>query len=210
MSTWWLQGSASTTTCREPMSTADRQRWNERYQEADTLPTPAAPVGVADVVDLLPTTGRALDVACGVGAGSVWLAMQGLAVVGIDGSDVAIDHATRLAATHGVEDRCRFEVRDLDAGLPPGPSVDLVMCHLFSARALDEAMVGRLHAGGVLAITVLSEVGSGPGPFRAGPGELMDRFGLFDRLEIVHHRELGGSATLVGVVTGPGPLGRLD
>ncbi len=192
------------------MSADDRQRWNERYRDAGTLPTPAAPAGVADVIPLLPMKGRALDVACGAGAGSVWLAMQGLAVVGIDGSDVAIDHATRLAAAHDVEDRCRFEVSDLDAGLPPGPKVGLVMCHLFSARALDEAMVSRLDPNGVLAITVLSEVGSGPGPFRARPGELLDRFGLFDQMEIVHHRELSGMATLVGVVAGPEPLGRLD
>jgi len=84
------------------------------------------------------------------------------------------------------------------------------MCHLFSASALDEAMVGCLSPGGVLAITVLSEVGAGAGPFRASPGELLERFGRFDQLEVAHHHERDGVATLLGVAAGPQPLGRLD
>ena len=148
-----------------------------------------------------------MDVACGAGAGAVWLAMRGLDVHGIDASDVAIERAADLAETHGVDDRCRFTVCDLDDGLPAGPRVDLVTCHLFSARSLDEAIIERLMPNGVLAITVLSEVGSEPGPFRAGPGELLERFGS---LEVRHHREAEGTATLVGFATGPEPSGRLD
>jgi len=188
----------------------DRDRWNGRYLEAEPPQVPVSPKGFAGLTDLLPTSGTALDVACGVGAGSVWLAIQGLVVEGIDASDVAIDRATDLAAAHGVADRCSFRVADLDAGLPVGPPVDLVMCHLFSARALDAAMVDRLRPHGVLAITVLSEVGGETGPFRAAPGELLARFGRFGRLEVLHHSEADGSATLVGLAAGPEPHGRLD
>ena len=61
-------------------------------------------------------------------------------VWGVDVSPVAIDLAHRLAELSGVADRCRFEVVDLDDGLPDGPRVDLVLCHLphlFRDRRFD-------------------------------------------------------------------------
>lgn len=189
------------------MTIDDRDRWNGRYREAASAPKPSAPTGFLDVVDMFPAAGSALDIACGVGAGSVWLALRGLVVSAVDGSDVAIDRARELAALHGVAERCRFEVFDLDEGIPAGTPVELLTCHLFSAPALDEAMRARLVPGGVLAITVLSEVGASPGPFRARPGELLERFST---LELLHHREGEGSATLVGRAAGPQPVRRLD
>lgn len=189
------------------MSLEDRDRWNERYRARLGSGEPAVPAGFVPIVDLLPTAGTALDLACGVGTGTVWLAQRGLDVLGVDASDVAIEAAGQLAASVAVEDRCRFSIHDLDAGLPPGPSVDLVACHLFSAPGLDAAIMERLRPGGVLAITVLSEVGGESGPYRARPGELLERFGPLD---IRSHLEGAGTATLVGVVTGPALTTRLD
>jgi SAM-dependent methyltransferase len=189
------------------MSMEDRERWNERYRAAPARSNPSVPAGFVPVVDLLPSRGAALDLACGAGSGAVWLAGIGLEVQAVDASDVAIDAAARLADESGVGDRCRFSVHDLDTGLPAGPSVDLITCHLFSAPGLDREIIGRLRPGGVLAITVLSEVGGEPGPYRALPGELPERFGVLD---IRFHREGDGTATLVGAATGPAPTTRLD
>jgi hypothetical protein len=55
-------------------------------------------------------------------------------------------------------------------------------------------MVERLAPGGLLAMAVLSEVGAGPGRFRAGPGELRN---AFDRLRIEAHGEADGLAWLL-------------
>lgn len=192
------------------MSAEDQQRWDGRYVETGASTEWSIPSGFTDVERLFPVTGRALDVACGAGQGSVWLAQRGLWVLGVDVSAVAIEQSTHLAEAAGVGDRCEFVAHDLDLGLPDGPLVDLVTCHLFSARSLDELMVQRLDANGVLAITVLSEVGGTAGPFRAAPGELLDRFGRFEAFEVVHHAEASGRATLVGVAAGPQPHGRLD
>jgi SAM-dependent methyltransferase len=146
------------------------------------------------VEHLLPRSGHALDVACGRGEAAVWLALRGLQVWGIDVSPVAIALARELAAQAGVTDRCRFEVVDLDGGLPAGPPVDLLLCHLFRDPGLYEAMVDRLAPGGVLAVAVRSEVDGETGPFRAPAGELDVAFGHLDMLA---EDEEGGRAWIV-------------
>lgn len=163
------------------MSEQDRRRWDARY--ADRAPaTPegeqvAPPAALAGCERWFPLRGHALDVACGQGHGAVWLALRGLHVWGVDASPVAIGHAAALATSAGVADRCRFDVVDLDDGLPHGGFVDVVLCHMFRDPELDHALVERLRPGGVLAVATLSEVGADPGPFSARAGELRDAFG---------------------------------
>jgi SAM-dependent methyltransferase len=156
----------------------DRRRWDERY--ANLQPASVAsvePPGVlAAHAEVFPTGGQALDLACGQGFGTVWMARRGLDALGLDISPVAIAQALDLAERCGVGDRCRFDVVDLDDGLPPGPPVDVILCHKFRDRRLDRAIIGRLAPGGLLAIAVLSEVGAAPGPFRAVAGELPAAF----------------------------------
>lgn len=118
-----------------------------------------------------------------------------MTVWGVDVSPVAIEQARILADSEGVTDRCRFDVVDLDDGLPDGPNVDLVLCHLFRDPALDSAMIERLAPGGMLAIAVLSEVDAEPGRYRAAPGELTIAFA---ELEILASDEADGIAWLVG------------
>lgn len=153
------------------------------------LPPVFAPYGSA-----FPTTGTALDLACGRGPVAVWLAQRGLRVWGLDVSPVAVALARELADAYGVAARCRFDVADLDDGLPAGPPVDVVVCHLFRDPRLDTAVVERLVPGGLLAVAVLSEVGAEPGPYRARPGELLDAFAALD---VVAAGEGDGQAWLV-------------
>ncbi|KLO41024.1 SAM-dependent methyltransferase [Mycobacterium nebraskense] len=164
------------------MAEADRQRWDERYatKAPPTVDAVGPPEFLAPHAELLPTAGRALDLACGPGLTAVWLAMRGLRVEGLDVSPVAVAQARGLARRAGVSDRCHFEVVDLDDGLPGGPSADVIVCHRFRDRRLDRAMIERLAPGGLLAIAVLSEVGAAPGPFRAVAGELPAAFAELD------------------------------
>ncbi|UXA04540.1 class I SAM-dependent methyltransferase [Mycobacterium sp. SMC-2] len=164
------------------MAEADRQRWDERYAEKapPTVEAVGPPEFLAPYLELLPVAGRALDLACGPGLAAVWLAMRGLEVEGVDVSPVAIAQARDLAHRAGVGDRCRFEVLDLDDGLPAGAPVDLILCHRFRDRRLDHAIIERLAPGGLLAMAVLSEVGAAPGPFRAVAGELPAAFADLD------------------------------
>lgn len=161
------------------MSDEDRRRWEERYaagrgdSEMDRVGPPSL---FEPYEDLFPTRGHALDVACGRGRTSVWLASRGLEVLGVDIAPSALAVARRLAEGAGVAGACRFEVADLDAGLPPGPPEDVIVCHMFRDERLDRPMVDRLAPDGILAVAVRSEVGAGPGRFQATAGELRRAF----------------------------------
>lgn len=175
------------------MADEDRVRWDERY--ADREPGPVGPPAVfAAYESAFPVTGFALDLACGQGAASVWLAARGLQVLGVDVSSVAIACARDLAARNGLEQRCRFETVDLDDGLPAGPAADVIVCHKFRDRRLDTAIVDRLAPGGLLAISALSEVGARPGPFRVTAGELTR---VFAALDVIAASEADGVAWLL-------------
>lgn len=166
------------------MSDADQEQWDQRHAADGIAPIDdydPPPVFMAHQ-HLFPTGGEALELACGRGRSAVWLATRGMAVRGVDVSPVAIEMARGLATESGVADHCRFDVFDLDEGLPEGPPVDLLFCHLFRDPGLDQAMMERLALSGTLAIAVLSEVGASAGPFRARPGELVEVFGSLDVL----------------------------
>lgn len=178
------------------MSNSDRERWDARY-----LTRPSPPVGDVSLpavftkfAEVFPAAGHGLELACGHGAASVWLARRGVTMVGIDVSLVAVDAARVLAAEAGVAERCRFDVADLDDGLPAGPHADVLICHLFRDSRLDAAIIGRLAPNGVLAISALSEVGAAPGPFRARPGELVAAFAA---LTVIAHDEVDGVAWML-------------
>lgn len=178
------------------MSAEDRIRWDAKY--AGRCVPASGTVGPAAVfapfVDEFPVAGHALDIACGQGTASVWLAQRGLQVAGFDISPVAVEQARALATAVGVGDRCRFDVVDLDDGLPPGPAADVIYCARFRDRRLDVPMAQRLAPGGLLAISALSQVGSTPGRFRVAPGELRTAFA---ELELIADGEADGMAWLL-------------
>ncbi|MEB3023698.1 class I SAM-dependent methyltransferase [[Mycobacterium] crassicus] len=178
------------------MSEGDRTRWDRTYADRG-IPTTDA-IGVDAVFaahrDAFPAAGHAIDVACGQGAGAIWLARRGLRVHGFDISAVAITQARALAERSGVGGRCRFDVVDLDDGLPGGPPADVIYSARFRDRRLDEPMMGRLAPGGLLALSALSQVGGSAGRFRAAPGELC---AAFPGLEVIAAGEGQGLAWLL-------------
>lgn len=179
------------------MSDEDRRRWDEKYERLGPKSVDAVglPAVLSPFADLFPSAGNAIDLACGQGLAAVWLALRGLDVWGLDISGVAIDHARALARRTRVQDRCRFDVVDLDRGLPDSPPAAAILCHRFRDRRLDEAIVARLAPDGLLAIVALSEVGHGPGQFRVAPQELPTAFAALD---VIATGEGQGQAWLLG------------
>jgi SAM-dependent methyltransferase len=99
------------------------------YRQADGKPErlpwhqDAPPKILVDAVAAAGSGKRALDVGCGAGVFSVWLAEQGMDVTGIDLFPEAIAMGEARAKEHGV--RVNFVAGDLFAFEPPAP-FDLV------------------------------------------------------------------------------------
>jgi SAM-dependent methyltransferase len=160
-----------------------------------------------DLVHRLPRSGRALDVACGAGAQTLWLAHRGLTVVALDVSPVAIGLTEAAAIAAGLGEVIDARVCDLDCGLPADLGhFDVVVCQRFRGRSLYEQIFAALTPGGIAIVTVLSSVGVAgePGEFHAPGGELV---GAFDRpdADTLVSREADGIASIV-VRRRPAPL----
>ncbi len=77
-----------------------QQSWNDQYI-ADPTPWPEPDSLLVEEVGKLPT-GNALDLGCGKGADSLWLARQGWRVTGVDFAPAAIEAARREAHHQGL------------------------------------------------------------------------------------------------------------
>jgi SAM-dependent methyltransferase len=181
------------------MAVADAQRWDARYAgRAPTVPSPPDVLVAADMVDLVGDPGRALDVACGPGSQSLWLAQRGFDVVAVDASDAAITLVAEAVEAAGLTDRVDARVLDLDSGIPIGlGDFDVIVCQRFRGIDLYDSFVTRLRSGGVAVITVLSQAGAdASGPFHAPSGELLDAFTRPDA-EILFHDEANGQESII-------------
>jgi len=188
------------------MSADDASRWDARYAEAAVL-EPAPPIAweryatVRDrqvTLDVFPTSGRALDVACGAGAQTAWLAARGLDVVALDASQAAIDLTTQAADDAGVGSRVTALALDLDLGIPVDLGrFDVIVCQRFRSVELYDAFVARLRPGGIAVVTVLSRTGiDSPGPFHAPPGELRAAF-TRPGADLLFHHEADGHESVI-------------
>jgi 2-polyprenyl-3-methyl-5-hydroxy-6-metoxy-1,4-benzoquinol methylase len=179
----------------------DAVRWDDRYRDAEPIDArPPEPLG--DRVDLaasIPTSGTAIDIACGLGAQSLWLAARGLHVIALDVSRVAIERVRAAAETAGCTDHVDARVVDLDDGIPEGtPIADVIVCQRFRHPQLYPSIIEHLAPGGVAIVTVLSAVGLAQpaGPFHAPAGELVAGFDGAG-LEILYASEAAGAATVM-------------
>jgi SAM-dependent methyltransferase len=180
---------------------SDRERWDDRYRDANAplARPPEAVAGVEGMESLIPHSGIALDVACGTGAQTLWLARRGLSVIALDVSTVAIEVVRRAAQSLELSSRIDARVVDLDAGLPDDVAdVDLVVCQRFRQPLLYDSLVRVLRPGGLGIVTVLSSVGlqGDGGPFHAPPGDLSKAFDGAD-VEILLDTEERGLASVV-------------
>jgi len=180
----------------------DRRRWDDRYRGAPPAAAAVEPEAVSsrpDLCELIPTSGQALDIACGSGSTTLWLARRGLTVLALDVSPRAIDLVGQAARAAGVAVRVTAKAVDLDGGLPADArEVDVIVCQRFRDPSLYPTFVERLRPGGIGIVTVLSVVGlvDTPGAFHAPPGELLTAFDRGDA-EVLHERETDGVASIV-------------
>jgi len=136
----------------------DEHAWDLRYAGKE-LVWSAEPNRwvVEEVADLLP--GQGLDLACGEGRNTLWLAEQGWTVTGVDFSAAGLARADALARGRGdaVARRLTWAQADLTTYRPEPSSVDLVVvCYLHlpapDRRRLLRAAGAALRPGGHLLV----------------------------------------------------------
>jgi len=126
-------------------SDADAMRvvWDERYSEAGQLWGLEPNRFLVEVAEDLPR-GSVLDLGCGQGRNSVWLASRGFEVTGLDLSPVAVEQGARFAEDVGVD--VEFASADITTWRPEGRTWDVV---LLSYIHLPEAGRMKVHATAV-------------------------------------------------------------
>lgn len=140
------------------MDRFDQDFWDERYGAVESLWSGSPNHNlVVEAAGLVP--GKALDVACGEGADTIWLAEQGWEATGVDISDTALGRARAACADvrPAVAGRITWIRVDLREWSPPVASFDLVSAqYLHLPQALREDTWPRLAAavspGGTLLV----------------------------------------------------------
>jgi SAM-dependent methyltransferase len=165
------------------VSQADREKWDVRWAERHDAGMPSQLV--CDLADLLPRSGRALDLAGGAGRHAVWLARRGLDVTLVDISPRA------LALARAAEPRLTTLALDLDTDPPPPGPWDLVLVFHFLDRRLYATLPDLLAPGGLLYIVhpTRRNLERHPSP---GPAYLLDLRelpNLVSGLAILHDEE---------------------
>jgi len=177
----------------EHLDTVDSQTqyaWNARYQAIASGPR-AAHV-LRENQHLLPASGRALDLACGLGGNALLLAASGLETWAWDISGIAVARVQAVAQQRGVA--LHAEMRDVVACPPCAESFDVIVVSRFLERDLAPALIEALRPAGLLFYQTFTQVtvGDAKGPmnpaYRLAPQELLT---LFHPLRLLVYREEG-------------------
>jgi SAM-dependent methyltransferase len=127
----------------------DQARWDERYREnhpaARLLPDP----WVQEQARWL-TGGRALDVACGRGRHTLWLARMGYQVDAVDISLVGLRGLADRIEAEGLADRVQLVQADLEVWRPRPNTYDLILVTRYFNRELLATFGEALRPGGMV------------------------------------------------------------
>lgn len=167
-----------------------RQKWDQKYLEVEGQHGTAVEV-LLENLHLLPPHGKALELACGLGANALVLSANGLETHAWDLSPVAIDRLKTLADHQGL---CIYGgARDVLQHPPEPNSFDVIVISYFLDRGLIPHIKSALRPGGLLFYqtftrTHVSDAGPKNEDFRLADNELLE---LCSDMRIVVYREEG-------------------
>lgn len=162
-------------------------RWQKIYQGRDD---PGEPIqALLQNQHLLPVTGDALDLACGLGANTLFLASKGLTCQAWDFSTVALEKLAIRARDQKLPIKTR--AINLESDPFPDDQFDLILVSHYLYRPLCPAICNALKPGGLLFYQTFCQqkvIDKGPqNPnFLLAENELLE---LFSSLKPVVYRE---------------------
>ena len=169
------------------MAHSEALRWNEKYQEERKFWLDQEPRQLLTAfTHLLPSQGRALDAACGVGTNAFFLAEHGLKTFGLDISEYALQLAKQRAKSLNLE--LEAAVIDLSNPWLPAEFFDVILNFHFLERATLPVYRKALKSGGLIFFDTFSkrqEQNNNPA-YYLEPGELS---GWFSDFETIHYSE---------------------
>lgn len=178
----------------------DKERWESKYQ---TKSMPSEPVKVVEQYAKLATGKMALDIACGQGRNTKFLAKQGFVVDALDISPTA------LKALEGIENISPKEV-DFDTYTLEENKYDLIVCTYYLERSLFPQIEKALKEDGILILeTFMHHADNTKEPssrrFMLEEGELEVTFD--DRYDLMHLTEfmdvdMCGEKTMKAAIVG--------
>ena len=101
-------------------------------------------------VELLPSRGDALDVACGAGRNAVWLARRGLTTAAVDRDPAVIADLRQFAEQSDLPLRAQVVDLEQDAWPLGAATYDLIVVVHYLHRPLFPALKAALRPGGLL------------------------------------------------------------
>ncbi len=168
------------------MSSADRDKWNQRYAEGAyserTHPSPLLEHWADQIAP-----GLALDIACGAGRNALWLAERGFTVDAIDISAAGLARARQAADQRGLS--IDFIEHDLDQPIALQADYQLILMIRYVDLSLLRRLAQHLAPGGWLIceehmVSDADVIGPGNPEFRVAPGALSSALAGLDILSV--------------------------
>jgi 2-polyprenyl-3-methyl-5-hydroxy-6-metoxy-1,4-benzoquinol methylase len=170
------------------MQINDREKWNNKFRSGNYINNKPAQV-LTENLHLLPQTGTALDLACGLGANAIFMAKRGLTTHAWDTSDIALDMLHATTKQNGI--RIIIERKDIIKNPPSAESFDVIIVSHFLERSIVSEIINALKKNGLLfyqTFTLNRLVDTGPRNMKY----LLERnelLRLFTSLSVLHYIE---------------------
>ena len=179
------------------MGNDQQAKWDARYAGATNAGEPSRVL--SEHAHLLPPQGRALDLACGLGANALFLARFGLATSGWDLSPVAIHHLQASARAQALQ--IDAEARDVTVRPPEPRSFDVICVSYFLERMLTRDLIYALRPGGLLYYQTFTRSGANCGgprnpAYRLAENELLHLFVPPLKLRAYREDDVSGDPSL--------------
>lgn len=167
----------------------DIRGWEERYrtkervrEDFDASPTPLL---LETVNQLKP--GKALDLACGTGRNTLWLAQKGWTVTAVDGAPAAIESLRDAASKFELHVDARVaDLQRAEFKIDASRWNLITICYYLQRDLFETSKQGLVPGGLLLAIVHIPEPGGDATQTRMRPGELRT---YFEGGDIVHYYE---------------------